>query len=80
MQELQHEIANFGKQKDTYLKTAVAKLKAAKAGVEKGRAALKAAQTVHNGALAECETVAGEREGLAQQLATAEAAVSGAPF
>lgn len=48
--------------------------------MEKGRAALKAAQTAHSAALAESEAAAGERKALAQQLTAAEAAVAGALF
>ena len=68
--ELQHEIANFGKQKDSRQKAATAKLKAAKAAVEKGRAALKAAQTAHSAALAESEAA------LAKAMAEAKAAAA----
>ena len=77
-QDLQHEIANLGKQKDSRQTAAAAKLKAAKGAVEAGRAVLKAAQMAHSAALAESEAAAGERKALAQQLSAAEAAVTGA--
>ncbi len=47
LQELAHEIAHFGNQKEARLAAATAKLKAAKKSVEAGRAAVKKAATAH---------------------------------
>lgn len=72
---LEHEIANFGKEKDKHVKAAKAKLKAAKEHVEECKKGLKAAEAELQVALAEQETAAGERAALATQLEAAQATV-----
>ncbi len=70
--DLQHEIANFGKEKDKHIKAAKDKINAAKKSVEACKKALKAAEAALQVALAECETAATERKSLAVQLQAAQ--------
>ncbi len=74
--ELEREIANFGKEKDSHVKAAKEKLKGAKARVEACRKAVKAAAAAVQGAEAEAEAAEGERGALAEQRVAAEAAAA----
>lgn len=71
---LEHEIANFGKEKDKHVKAAKDKIKAAKQRMEACKKALKTAEAALQVALAECETAATERKALGVQLQSVQEA------
>ncbi|PSC74142.1 structural maintenance of chromosomes 2-1-like [Micractinium conductrix] len=74
--ELQHEIANFGKERDNRIKAAKDKVAAAKKGAEAAKKALKAKQTALQTTVAEAEAADGERKELGEKLAAAKKAVA----
>ncbi|PRW61562.1 structural maintenance of chromosomes 2-1 isoform A [Chlorella sorokiniana] len=71
---LQHEIANFGKERDKRIKAAKDKIAAAKKEAEAAKKALKAKQTAMQAVLAEAEAADGERKTLGEQLTAAKMA------
>ncbi len=77
LQALEKEIAGFESKKDSYIKAAQSKLKAAKAASEAAKKVLKAKAGALSEAVAEGEAAATERASLTAQLEAAEKTVAG---